>query len=75
MNPDNVVDLCALHFVFLPMIQKHLDMFREAWCSHPIRTEQNRTPPQLWIIGMQQADITSSAVQGIINIEVRTMCV
>ena len=70
LNPDDVVDLCALHFVFLPMIQKHLDTFREAWCSHPIRTEHNRTPHQLWILGMQQANITSSPMQGIMNMEV-----
>ena len=50
LNPDDVVDLCALHFVFLPIIQRHLDTFREAWCSHPIRTEHNRTPHQLWIV-------------------------
>ena len=72
LNPDDDVDLCALHFVFLPIIQKHLNTFREAWCRHPIRTEHNRTPHQLWILGMQQAGITSSSVQGIINMEVCT---
>ena len=70
LNPNDDVDLCALHFVFLPMIQRYLDTFREAWCSHPIRTEHNRTPHQLWILGMQQADNNCSAIQGIINMEV-----
>lgn len=73
LNPDNVVDLCALHFVFLPMIQRHLDTFREAWCSHPIRTEHNRTPHQLWILGMRQVNITNSAMQGIMNVEVHVL--
>ena len=70
LNPDNVVDLYALHFVFMPMIQGHLDTFREAWCSHPIRTEHNRTPHQLWILGMQQVNITNNAIRGIMNMEV-----
>ena len=70
LNPDDVVDLCALHFVFLPIIQRHLDTFREAWCSHPIRTEHNRTPHQLWILGMQQVDTSESVIQGITHMEV-----
>ena len=70
LNPNDAVDLCALHFVFLPMIQRYLDTFREAWCSHPIGTEHNRTPHQLWILGMQQADTNCSAIQGILNMEV-----
>ena len=56
LNPNDAVDPCAFHFVFLPMIQRYLDTFREAWCSHPIHTEYNRTPHQLWILEMQQAD-------------------
>ena len=73
LNPNDDVDLCALHFVFLPMIQRYLDTFREAWCSHPIRTEHNRTPHQLWILGMQQAaaDTNCSVMQGIMNTEVQ----
>ena len=68
LDPDSMIDLCALHTVFLPRIQSHLDIFREAWCNHPIRTAHNRTPHQLWILGMGQARLdnpTSRAVQGV----------
>ena len=71
LDPDNAVDLWALHFVFLPRIQSRLDLFRDAWCNHPIRTAHNRTPNQLWILGIGQAcaeDPGSRAVQGVAEI-------
>ena len=43
------LDLYALHFVFTPLIQRHLDMFRDGWARHGMRTERNRTPQQLWV--------------------------
>ena len=72
LDPDNVIDLSALHTVFLPKIQSHLDIFKEAWCNHPIRTAHNRTPHQLWILGMAQAHTDnpgSRAVQGLSEID------
>jgi hypothetical protein len=53
LNIDNDADMYALHFVFTPLIQRHLDMFRSAWGSHKLRTENNCSPNQLWIQGMQ----------------------
>ena len=52
LDPDNIADLWALHFIYLSKIQSQLDLFRDAWCNHPIRTAHNRTPNQLWILGM-----------------------
>ena len=48
------VDMYALHFVFLPKLQKQLDMFRQGWCHHRLRTEGNKTPNQLWIMGFSE---------------------
>ena len=73
LDPDDIMDLWALHFVFLPKIQSQLNAFSEAWCNHPIRTAHNRTPNQLWILGMCQAceeDPTNGAVQGVADIGV-----
>ena len=36
------------------MIQKQLDIFREAWARHSLRTERNRSPRQLWIIELHE---------------------
>ncbi|KAF0022417.1 hypothetical protein F2P81_025329 [Scophthalmus maximus] len=43
--------------VFLPRLQRDLDVFRMGWDNHPLRTEQNRTPQQLWTIGLLQKPI------------------
>ncbi|KAJ8369475.1 hypothetical protein SKAU_G00095030 [Synaphobranchus kaupii] len=48
LSPDNDVHIFALHWVFLPRLQHHLDCFVDGWNSHPLRTERNRSPLQLW---------------------------
>ena len=52
LDPNDVLDVYALHFVFLPIIQSQLDTFREGWAHHPLRTERNKTPMLLWILGL-----------------------
>lgn len=54
LDINSQVDLYALHFVFLPVIQTQLDIFREGWANHSLRTESNRTPLQLWLLGLSQ---------------------
>ena len=34
------------------MINKQLDLFREAWATHSLRSERSKTPQQLWILGL-----------------------
>ena len=78
LDPASKVDICALHFVYLPIIQCQVDMFREAWCNHPLHITHNRTPHQLWILGMARARTetpTSRAVLGVTGItEVCIFC-
>ena len=47
----------VLHFVFLPRINVAIDSFVNAWNRHPVRTEQNWSPEQMWANGM--LDITN----------------
>ncbi|XP_026076638.1 uncharacterized protein LOC113054983 isoform X2 [Carassius auratus] len=47
-NPDQEVDLFALHWSYIPQIQRHLQEFQSAWNSHSLRSAGNRTPLQLW---------------------------
>ena len=42
--------LCIL-CSYIPLINQSLRCFAECWCHHKIRTENNRTPLQLWISG------------------------
>ncbi|KAF3837182.1 hypothetical protein F7725_004646 [Dissostichus mawsoni] len=48
LNPDCEVHLYALHWCFVPHIQKHLQFFQRGWNCHRLRTEGNRSPLQLW---------------------------
>lgn len=62
MDVDDIRDIYALHFVFIPIMQRHLDLFREGWAHHSLRTEHNRTPLQLWLSGLnQQQDMQAIA--------------
>ena len=55
VDVNDQCDLYALHFVFMLIIQNHLDMFRAGWANHRLRTEHNRIPLQLWTMGFQYA--------------------
>ena len=54
LDPISERDLFALHFVFLPRIQRSLSIFQEGWNNHGIRTEHNKTPNQLFASGALQ---------------------
>lgn len=56
MDPLNDVHLFALHYVFMPRIQRALDEFRHQYNHHPLRTEHNLTPSQLFIASPQTVD-------------------
>ncbi|XP_067653272.1 uncharacterized protein [Haliotis asinina] len=49
MNSQHIY---ALHFVYVPEINRRLTSFRCGWNSHRMRTEGNRSPEQLWIDGI-----------------------
>ena len=57
LDPCDPIHLYALHLVFLPKIQQQLDLFWNGWCMHRLRTEGNRTPHQLWILGIHNLQI------------------
>lgn len=52
LEATNTLDLFCLHFVFKPYINYAMQLFVDAWSSHPLRSEGNRTPTQLSIEGM-----------------------
>ncbi|KAL1277179.1 hypothetical protein QQF64_023852 [Cirrhinus molitorella] len=43
-------DIFCVHFAFLPRLKRDLEVFIEAWNHHPLRTERNRSPTQIWEI-------------------------
>ena len=52
LNTDNRIHMYILHMIFLPRINGVVDSFCQSWNSHPIRTEKNWTPLQIWTNGM-----------------------
>ncbi|XP_014830574.1 PREDICTED: uncharacterized protein LOC106908860 isoform X1 [Poecilia mexicana] len=48
LDPSDDVHKLSLHIVFLPEIQSRLEQFRKAWNHHSLRTENNKTPTQIW---------------------------
>ena len=55
LNPDDESHMWCLHFVFIPIINRHLNNWRAAYVQHSLRTEHNKTPMQLWISGLSEA--------------------
>ncbi|XP_057216817.1 uncharacterized protein LOC130570501 [Triplophysa rosa] len=60
LEEDGLLDISSalhiflVHFVFLPRLRKDLQTFAEGWNHHPLRTERNMSPQQLWEVGLLQ---------------------
>lgn len=54
-NPDSELDLACIHYVLLPRLNRHLELFSVAWDRHSLSTERGRSPQQLWIRGQLMA--------------------
>lgn len=52
LDPMDEKHLFALHYVFVPRINRSLQQFKEAWNSHGLRTEKGQTPNQLYTAGL-----------------------
>jgi len=52
LDVNSELHMFAMHFVFVPRINRHLDMWRSGYIHHQIRTAGHRTPMQLYILGL-----------------------
>ena len=57
LDPLNDTDLFCLHYVFLPRINASLHSFQLAWNNHPLSTENNRSPIQIYMIDSIESDL------------------
>ena len=48
LQPLNEVHLFCLHFVYIDLINHALEVFTNQWNNHPVTTETNFSPQQLW---------------------------
>ena len=54
LDPTNDLHLFCLHIVYTKLINKAITEFIGQWNNHPVSTESNFSPNQLWIQGMLQ---------------------
>ena len=47
---DFMINLAALHYVYLPKVSEKLEIWNRAWCRHRMRTTK-ASPMQLWVSG------------------------
>ncbi|CAL8293502.1 unnamed protein product [Arctogadus glacialis] len=52
LNPDEDSHIICLHYIFLQRLNWHLREFIRMWDRHPLSTEGNRSPQQLWVAGL-----------------------
>lgn len=71
LDVANEVHLHCLHLVYIPLINNALREFKDQWNSHPVTTEENYSPRQLWVQGMMQhIQDDYTAVRAVANGEV-----
>ena len=52
LDATDEVHLFCLHLVYIPLINKTINEFIGEWNNHPVTTQCNFSPNQLWIQGM-----------------------
>ena len=52
LNLNDCIDMFALQLTFLPRINKSLEEYMQLFNDHPIQTEKNWAPNQIWTNGM-----------------------
>ncbi|KAF7651102.1 hypothetical protein LDENG_00116070, partial [Lucifuga dentata] len=57
LDLSNELHLFSCHYLFVPRLQASLDVFHVGWDSHPLKSEQNLSPNQLWEMGQMQCTV------------------
>ena len=63
LDINNEIHMFCLSYVFTPRISQHLRKFTEGWDNHPLSTERNLTPNQLWFYGLHKVNQESNVSQ------------
>ncbi len=68
LNTLDEIELWCLHKVFIPRINRSLEEFRQQMNHHPVRTEHNMSPNQLFVSGILASESrTRSILEEIVN--------
>ena len=52
LEPSNPLHLFSIHYVYVPRINRHIGRWKQGFIRHRIRTAGNRSPMQLYILGL-----------------------
>ena len=52
LDPENLIHLFCLHYVYTKRLNHSLREFANAWKRHPMETEHGLSPEQLWVAGL-----------------------
>lgn len=75
LDLSNQLHLFCVHYTILPRLKSDLKCFIGSWNNHPIRTEANLTPNQLWHIGMLQTPVADPDVEVFFNYLFNVICI
>ncbi len=63
LDLSNELHLFCVHYTIIPRLKSDLKRFIGSWNNHPIRTEGNLSPNQLWYIRMLQTPVVEPDVE------------
>ena len=63
LDPSSELDLLSLHYVFVPKINKHLNIWKDGWVNHKLSSEALYTPLDLFISRMLDDDYQNDIFQ------------
>ncbi len=52
LDPLNTIDLFSLHMIFIPRINRHIEVWSEGWNHHRMRTAASLSPLQQFTEGL-----------------------
>ena len=77
LDPFNDLHIAALHHAYLPKINEKLELWRNVWSTHRVRTMKS-SPLRVWVAGQLQnpvgiesdiADVDHYGVEGVLHVE------
>ena len=52
LSTDDEIHIFCLNYVFQKRTDHAIQKFKDAWNNHPLSTEANMSPKQLWVQGI-----------------------
>ena len=72
LDPFKEIDIAALHYIFIPIINNKLDAWRHAWSKHRTRTIKT-SPIRLWVSGQINSPTDDLTEDEVLNFGVEGM--